>query len=593
MSAAPEIKITAAALLPAAVDNDCQICCATFNKSTTKQIICPATSCAYSACVSCVRRYLMDHPLSPPHCMACKKPFNHLFLVDKLTKTWTIDKYKPHVSSIMVGVEISKLSESMEEAENRKQIAQLSSQFKDVKREKLLLQSKKKEVFDEKIKIFAEMRTKFREDPTIAEMKMTLEETNRVETLREQHSFICKNIRCFWQKEVSIQDKIKQLKHTDTTKKTFTMPCSYNDCKGMLSTQYKCGLCEKYTCKDCQEPLQDEHKCNPDTVATTIAIKKETRPCPSCRTRIFKIEGCDQMWCTNCKTPFSWTTGNAVPAGQRLHNPHAIEHLKKNGVSLRAPGDLVCGGIISRSQLTQIGLEIKNNMMPLFHSMTTANKNVNQVFVEHLAKFNVQPPITRPDINNCIFQVLIMNLMRVYSIVNEVSANKLRETRETAQTHHVFHEERVQFILNEIDKDNFAAKIKKYNTHKNIQLDMSFIWEIVSTFGIEMMTSLYNARTCNNFDEAVRFFELLIQKLSEFSSLVNYANSQIAVVSFAHNCSVQVIDYSFDTSPLTCHYTTNDPAINGYMPLFKTTKYSNATMRRAYGSLISSNSSSS
>ena len=75
----------------------------------------------------------------------------------------------------MVGVEISKLSESMEEAENRKQIAQLSSQFKDVKREKLLLQSKKKEVFDEKIKIFAEMRTKFREDPTIAEMKMTLE----------------------------------------------------------------------------------------------------------------------------------------------------------------------------------------------------------------------------------------------------------------------------------------------------------------------------------------------------------------------------------------------------------------------------------
>ena len=151
MSAAPEIKITSVPAA-AAVDNDCQICCATFNKSTTKQIICPATSCAYSACVSCVRRYLMDHPLSPPHCMACKKPFNHLFLVDKLTKTWTIDKYKPHVSSIMVDVEISKLSESMEEAENRKKIAQLSSQFKDVKRERLLLKSKKKEVFDEKTK---------------------------------------------------------------------------------------------------------------------------------------------------------------------------------------------------------------------------------------------------------------------------------------------------------------------------------------------------------------------------------------------------------------------------------------------------------
>ena len=178
--------------------------------------------------------------------------------------------------------------------------------------------------------------------------------------------------------------------------------------------------------------------------------------------------------------------------------------------------------------------------------------------------------------------------MTVYSIVNEVSANKLRETRETAQTHHEFHEERVQFILNEIDKDNFAAKIKKYNTHKNIQLDMSFIWEIVSTFGIEMMTSLYNARTCNNFDEAVRFFELLIQKLSEFSSLVNYANSQIAVVSVAHNCSVQVIDYSFDTS----FNLQQEHALQIYTYYFKTTKYSNATMRRTYGSLISSSSSS-
>jgi hypothetical protein len=489
----------------------------------------------------------------------------------------------------MVDVEISKLSESMEEAENRKKIAQLSSQFKDVKREKLHLESKKREVLDEKTKIFAEMRRKFMEkEPTERKMtlELTLEEKNRVETLREQHSFMLENIRCCWQKERSLQDKIQQLKHTDTdtTKKTFTMPCSYNDCKGMLSTQYKCGLCEKYTCKDCQEPLQDEHKCNPDTVATTLAIKKETRPCPSCRTRIFKIEGCDQMWCTNCKTPFSWTTGNPVPAGQRLHNPHAIEYLKKNGVSLRAPGDLVCGGIISQSQLTQICLEIKDNITPLFQSMTTANKNVNQVFVEKLAKFNVQPNITHRD--NSIISVMILHLIMVYRIVNEVSANKLRETRETAQTHHEFHEERVQFILNEIDKQTFAAKIKKYNTHKNVHLEMSFIWEIVSTFGIEMMTSLYNARTCTNFDEAVSFFELLIQKLSEFSSLVNYANSQIAIVSVAHNCSVQTIDYSFDTSPLT--YSDYD----GIDSLFKTTKYSNAMMRRTYGSLISSSSSS-
>jgi hypothetical protein len=79
----------------------------------------------------------------------------------------------------MVDVEISKLSESMEEAENRKKIAQLSSQFKDVKREKLHLESKKREVLDEKTKIFAEMRRKFMEkEPTERKMKLFVNNTH-------------------------------------------------------------------------------------------------------------------------------------------------------------------------------------------------------------------------------------------------------------------------------------------------------------------------------------------------------------------------------------------------------------------------------
>ena len=97
-------------------DNECQVCCSTLNKSTNKPIVCPSSGCAYSACVSCIRTYLLENPLSTPHCMACKKPFNNLFLVDNLSKVWTNEKYKPYVSNVMVDIEISKLSESMEEA---------------------------------------------------------------------------------------------------------------------------------------------------------------------------------------------------------------------------------------------------------------------------------------------------------------------------------------------------------------------------------------------------------------------------------------------------------------------------------------------
>jgi hypothetical protein len=78
------------------------------------------------------------------------------------------------------------------------------------------------------------------------------------------------------------------------------------------------------------------------------------------------VRNCDQMWCTNCKTPFSWSTGIVVPAGQRIHNPHAIEFMKQNGgVAIRAPGDVICGGMITPNQYTYLNEKLKNTM-PFF-----------------------------------------------------------------------------------------------------------------------------------------------------------------------------------------------------------------------------------
>ena len=52
-----------------------------------------------------------------------------------------------------------------------------------------------------------------------------------------------------------------------------------------------------------------EHTCNPDLVETAKLLAKDTKSCPTCQTKIFKIDGCDQMWCTQCHTAFSWKTG--------------------------------------------------------------------------------------------------------------------------------------------------------------------------------------------------------------------------------------------------------------------------------------------
>ena len=79
-------------------------------------------------------------------------------------------------------------------------------------------------------------------------------------------------------------------------RREFVMRCPAEECRGFLSTSYKCGTCEGWTCVDCHVPLgkdkHAEHTCNADDILSAKAIKDETKPCPKCGTRIFKIDGC-------------------------------------------------------------------------------------------------------------------------------------------------------------------------------------------------------------------------------------------------------------------------------------------------------------
>jgi hypothetical protein len=130
-------------------------------------------------------------------------------------------------------------------------------------------------------------------------------------------------------------------------RRIFVMPCPATGCRGFLSQAYKCGVCEIYTCPDCRELKgQDRdtpHTCDQNTVATVRAMKKECRGCPECGTNIFKIEGCNQMFCTNCNTPFDWISGRKIVNGA-IHNPHYFEYLRatNGGVMPRNPGDIPC-----------------------------------------------------------------------------------------------------------------------------------------------------------------------------------------------------------------------------------------------------------
>lgn len=84
-----------------------------------------------------------------------------------------------------------------------------------------------------------------------------------------------------------------------------------------------CNICNCKECDNCGEYLVSNHDCNPDFVATYTLLKQDTKPCPKCNIRISKTEGCNDMFCTNCKAKFSWRTGEFRADG---HNPHQAEY---------------------------------------------------------------------------------------------------------------------------------------------------------------------------------------------------------------------------------------------------------------------------
>ena len=121
--------------------------------------------------------------------------------------------------------------------------------------------------------------------------------------------------------------------------------CPANACRGYIEySTMECGFCHSKVCKVCTSEMKVDqvHKCNEADISSAETIRKETKLCPKCSVAIFKIEGCDQMWCTQCHFAFSWNTGEE-DGDVVVHNPHFYEWQRQqnNGVIPRVRGDNV------------------------------------------------------------------------------------------------------------------------------------------------------------------------------------------------------------------------------------------------------------
>jgi len=281
----------------------CSLCIEEFTKQPhKKQAKCPY--CDFSACTKCTQTYLCGTH-EDPHCMGCRKGWSREVMDSILLTTWINGDYKKHRENVLFDRERSRLPAAQIIVERRKR---------------------------------ANEREPVRQQ--IMDKIHNLE--SQINTLRVEYYQECRRIEMLQRGEEPGEHTNKE------ERRVFVMPCPSNGCRGFLSQAYKCGVCDIYACPECREvkgTRDSAHTCNPDTVATVQRLKKECRGCPECGTNIFKIEGCDQMFCTNCNTPFSWITGKKITNGV-IHNPHYFELMRaaNGGVMPRNPGDIPCIG---------------------------------------------------------------------------------------------------------------------------------------------------------------------------------------------------------------------------------------------------------
>lgn len=271
---------------------ECNICFEKMNKSSRKEVVCP--QCNDSYCSICFGRYLMECQQEHPSCMSCDKDISMEFIHRNTTKVF-MKKYRDHLTKHFFEREKSLLPQTQQFAEGH---------------------------------IFAEKLKKDRK-----ELRDKISEQKRVIwRMNQEYTNIGREI---WRIEYAIRTGNPIGNPLDPVKKDraeFVKKCVVDDCKGFLSSAWKCGICSTFVCSKCHVPKKerddDTHVCDENIVKTIKMLSKDTKACPgeNCGIPIHKIDGCDQMWCTSCETAFSWNTLR-IQRG-RIHNPHYYERLR-------------------------------------------------------------------------------------------------------------------------------------------------------------------------------------------------------------------------------------------------------------------------
>jgi hypothetical protein len=477
----------------------CAVCFDAFNKSTRSPTACP--SCNVRLCRGCLQTYLLNDILDAPRCIntECTNVWDREFLDGELTRTFRLSTYKDYREKVLLDRERARLPETQEQA--------------------------------------AAYRTALEEKPRLkARMVDLQEQIRRLEyelaeaEVAHRRAVIRVRSYGFTDGEDAARGAAAAAAAAPAPAPVqFVKQCPAEGCRGFLSTAWKCGLCNLWSCPTCHElkgASRDDpgHVCDADKVASVRLISRETRPCPKCAAAISKISGCDQMWCTACNTGFNWRTGQIATGA--IHNPHYFEWRQRTGAAADGAGAGAGAGAAGAGAPPPC-----DGDDAIFRAIDP---------LARARRHRWQPRYSGP-VEGFLFETLRM----ILELEDDHAYNR-EYTREytdadVIQTHRRL---RVQFLTGEISEDKWRTQLQQYEKLVRRKRSIRQVKQVFIDAGRDILRQLLRdvaplqAAPVKNKDAILAHMEPIKRQIED---LLTYCNGCLEKIEKHYGCKVRRI----------------------------------------------------
>lgn len=448
---------------------ECFVCIETYNKSKHRKVTCPY--CKYEACRVCWKRFILDS-VRDPHCMQCTRSLSREILDPGLTKTWVNKDLKEHREVVLMDREKALLPETQPHVERR------------IKAEKY-----QEKINAQKNKIWEAQRK-------VGELQRQLYR------MRNQQ----------WRLRNGM-DENAEVTEEKKERRRFIRGCPQENCRGFLSTAYKCGICETWVCSSClaikEEKDDENHTCDPNDVATAEFIKSQVKSCPQCGMGIQKVSGCSQMFCTDCHIAFSWTTGEIVHGA--IHNPHYFEWRNRtggnNGGALgQQRGPVPCGGLPHYDTiLNYVG---KKKRIP---KPDTSGSQYRYYSRRYIPKFDPENPI-------------IKKLSTSYRLTQHIQDIEIRNYQPRGNIEAQNLDLRIKYLMSRLGEDDWKKQLQRREKAREKNMATAQVLDMY----VGTMRDLFNNMLQADAQGIDNIF-------GEMESLREYVNTQFNILRKRYN----------------------------------------------------------